>query len=97
MTFTVAMVHGVSSQLYAANEDITNPGQGSSQGTGSGPMLWLSTEDVALAAYKDMCPDTAITRPNWKNVVITNHSDMFVDDTTQKVNYTGITHPSNIA
>jgi len=47
-------------------------------------MLWLSTEDVTLAAYKDMHPGTAIIHPNWKNVVITDHSNAFVDDNTHR-------------
>ena len=39
MEFKVGTGHGVSTTSYGANNDPSNPGQGSGQGQGSGPML----------------------------------------------------------
>ena len=79
MTFRVATAHGLSEGTYKVNEDPLNPGQGSGQGFGSGPILWLSTGDATMGAYKRLCPGAAIIHPAAPMTLVhEDHSDIYV-------------------
>jgi len=90
MIFRVGTGHGVSTKTYAANEDPARPGQGSGQGTGSAPIIYGTTAEVTLAAYRKHGVGAAFCHPSGSEPSQTDHITEYVDDSTAMVNRFGM-------
>ena len=90
MEFQVSTGHGISDNSYGANEDPTNPGQGSGQGQGSGPMLYGASADVTLSTYSQYGTGAVFQHPAKLEEPREDHVGQFVDDATQFLNIDGI-------
>jgi hypothetical protein len=90
MEYRVCTAHGLSRNSYNAGADPLLPCQGSFQGSGSSPMLYQSTADISLTAYRKNSTGAVFYHPDPAVLPVEFGASQFVDDNTQQNNMEGL-------
>ena len=90
MEYRVCTAHGISKKSYNAGADPLLPCQGSFQGAGSSPMLYQSSADVSLTAYRKNSTGAVFYHPDPTVPLVEFCASQFVDDNTQQNNMEGL-------
>jgi len=90
MEFQVGTGLGISASSYGANDDPSNPGQGSGQGMGSRPMLHGASSDITLSIYRHNASGANFQHPSGTEPPRTDYITQYMDDVTQFLNKSGL-------
>ena len=90
LTFKLRTAHGMSDTSYSANDDSSNPGNGSGQGLSFSPPLWIGTSDPLLRAMRKTLPGVTFSHPGLKTLVAWLQITMFMDDATMYAQQMGL-------
>jgi len=90
MEYRIGTARGVSTESFVASANKDSPGQGTMQGSGSGPTIFLGVTDVSLRTQEEVATPAVFQHPDPKVAPVVSYAVQFVDDNGQESSEFGL-------
>ena len=90
MEYRIGTARGLSKGSFVASANPDSPGQGTMQGSGSGPTIFLGVTDVSLRAQEQVATPAVFRHPDPAFEPVVSYAVQFVDDNGQESSEYGL-------
>lgn len=90
MEYRIGTVRGVSEGSFVASADNSSPGQGTMQGSGLSPTIFLGVTDVSFRTHKEVATPAQFLHPDPAEAPIVRYAVQFVDDNGHECSEQGL-------